>query len=221
MVSQLTNLRPIPGRRAFSLVEMLVVVSIVALLAAITVPGFSGIVRNYNLTDAGKQVVDALSLARQMAISKNQTVEVRFYKHTSNNNQYDSIVTVVPSNGNTGSSVQWLAKPLYLPTGIVFTTNNTAYSSLITTTSTTTGDTPETVSTDTSPVTPAALQGESYVAFHFRSDGRTDLDPAATQPWCVTLYITGSAAAGTAPAADYVTILLDPVMGRTRLFQPR
>jgi len=66
----------------FSLIELLVVVAIVVILAAVTVPATSSALRGASLNQAGQLVSDQLSVARQEAVSKSQDVEVRFYRMT-------------------------------------------------------------------------------------------------------------------------------------------
>jgi uncharacterized protein (TIGR02596 family) len=63
--------------RAFSLTELLVVVAIMATILTLAVPSTSSILENSNLTMAAQAVADQISLARQIASTKNKTVEVR------------------------------------------------------------------------------------------------------------------------------------------------
>ena len=54
---------------AFSLLELLTVIAIMAILAAITLPAFNSISAGRKLDRAASQVVDTLSLARQTAMA--------------------------------------------------------------------------------------------------------------------------------------------------------
>ena len=68
-----------PARHeGFSLVEIMIVVGLVAILAAITVPSVSGAVRQYELLTSGQQVVSTIRAARIQAVSRNQILKVRF-----------------------------------------------------------------------------------------------------------------------------------------------
>ena len=62
----------------FTLVEMLVVIAIIGVLAAIGLPRMSGFGESSKMTAASRQLIDDLQLARQRAISSRSTVYVVF-----------------------------------------------------------------------------------------------------------------------------------------------
>jgi prepilin-type N-terminal cleavage/methylation domain-containing protein len=66
--------------RAFSLLELLIVIAILAMLSSVTVAGFNSIVASSRMDLAGRIVVDEIALARQMAVSRNENVLLRFQK---------------------------------------------------------------------------------------------------------------------------------------------
>jgi len=66
------------GDAGFSLIEMLVVVGIIMILAAMSFPQISRYVRNYRIRAASQQVAGAIQVARNRAIVKNVNNGVDF-----------------------------------------------------------------------------------------------------------------------------------------------
>ena len=63
----------------FSLIELLVVVAIIALLGALAMGGLSNVIRSSKLTNTAQRIADQITVARQLASSRNIPVQVRFY----------------------------------------------------------------------------------------------------------------------------------------------
>src|SRR4051794_37632643 len=65
-------------RRAFTLIEMLVVLVIIAIIAGLALPHIRGHSESVAINAACRQLVDDLSFARQKAISQRSTIAVVF-----------------------------------------------------------------------------------------------------------------------------------------------
>jgi uncharacterized protein (TIGR02596 family) len=206
----------LPTEHGFTLIELLTVMAIIAIITAIAAPSFVGASGDLSLIDAGNRVTADLNLARQEAMSNNQTVQVRFYQDPKNS-LYDTVAHVIPL---TSTTAQWLDRPVTLPQGTAFYTTGNTYSPLITAAPASTTGSPYSVSADSDPATPARLQSAPYVYFDFRADGSTDIgSQAAVSAWCATIYPSNKGTS-TAPV-NYVTVLVDPTTGAIRTYQPK
>ncbi|MBL9214841.1 MAG: prepilin-type N-terminal cleavage/methylation domain-containing protein [Opitutaceae bacterium] len=67
-----------PDRAGFSLVELLLVLAIIALLAAMLLPGINSLLRSMDEQEPDQVVRDVINAAREQALTGNQTVYLRF-----------------------------------------------------------------------------------------------------------------------------------------------
>jgi len=199
--------------RGFSLMELLVVVAIMAVLAAVAVPALTGNNNAANLTSAAQRLADEMRLAQQTATTRNLPVEVRLYLLPDPNKASDKMYRGFQSFlVNDDGTYQTLTKASFLPTGIT-TNTSAAYSTLIT------EFTPLT-STFSVPTVGTTYQ---YVAFQFRSDGSTNLAsaPASGGAWCITLEPQREKEGATPGLkANYATLQIDPLIGRVKVIRP-
>ncbi|MCX8107857.1 MAG: prepilin-type N-terminal cleavage/methylation domain-containing protein, partial [Verrucomicrobiae bacterium] len=70
------------GRSAFTLLELLVVVGIIALLAATSVPAIRSLSKTNVVAAGNRQMLDDLAYARRLALTGRRTVYVVFVPPT-------------------------------------------------------------------------------------------------------------------------------------------
>lgn len=79
-LSQITARAARRYRRAFTIIELLVVIGIIGLMLAFVVPAASGIMSGFTLTQHGQDLMDKVSLCRQLAMTQNREAELRIIK---------------------------------------------------------------------------------------------------------------------------------------------
>jgi uncharacterized protein (TIGR02596 family) len=214
--------------RAFTLLEMLVVIAIIAILAAVVVPAVAPVLRSSQMNTAGAMLVDELNFARQTALTMNRDVEVRFYQLVSTldpkDKKYRAVQCLAATDRSTVKTA--LGNLKYLPEPVIISDEKDKSGNIVSTlldhTNTslsglTRGQ--ETISGVADPV--------SYVSFLFRATGGTNLAPvtatagSTTGNWYLTLYLGNASRNATTGIPDnYFTVQIDPVTGRTRVYRP-
>jgi uncharacterized protein (TIGR02596 family) len=224
--------------RAFTLVEMLVVMCVIAALLAVTLPSMFGAIKAYRITAAGDQVMSLLSQAQQIAAAEGRPVEVRFYKYASGETLgasfYRSIVLMRyydagEPNPDSKDSVKTLTTPITLhmgesvklPDTVVFTEVEGG-STLLTLPA------PGPASGQSYFLTSGGKQpyefpypNSEYRSFIFRPDG-TSLAATPGEKWFVTLVSDNDEVkvASMADVKNYYCIQVDPVNGQTTSYRP-
>lgn len=225
-------------RSAFTLVETLVVVSIIVLILALTGPTLLGTMQANKLTSAGSSLVGFLSEAQQLAVTLNAPVEVRFYRYQVAPDQFESYrsyqmfkVTTPPVD----PSVPWNFEELFEPIGQVFRLpegiiipRDSALSPVLDS-----DGFPD--STESKPNGYSGVENAKYVALRFMTDGTCRV---------VSTQATGASSLGTLTFTslnqsyftlagnngvqltvstlpkNFFTIQIDPLNGKARSYRP-
>src|SRR5271156_3169623 len=90
-----------PKKRAFSLVEMLVVITTVAILTVVAIPSLMGPTSSGRMNSNLLEISSLLERARQYAIAQNTYVWVVFQPATNSSGMKTLTVAIVASNDGT------------------------------------------------------------------------------------------------------------------------
>ena len=207
---------------AFTLTELLVVITIIVIMASLMGPTLSSAVRGTALTQGADKVIGVLSLARQTAITKGQTVEVRFYAYVDpetpgDTSQYHALQAFSIDDAGRASP---LIKAQTLPQTVVMTTNSFGghpASSLLSS-SLVNASAPSQLSI------PRVKNNYTCSSFSFLRSGTTSLLVSGndTNVWSVTVVnaIDLLGAGASKLPANYTTVTVDPYNGSIRTFRP-
>jgi len=135
--------RPMASQAGFTMIELLTVVSIAAILAAVGIPSLLDTVRSAQLRSATSSLYDALLVARSEAVKRNAQVDVQpgttcVNPATSNNASWtggwsvqlagcSTILQQFPATTNITITAVPGAGISYLPTGRITTTSASSF----------------------------------------------------------------------------------------------
>ena len=219
--------------RGFTLIEVLVVLTIISIIMFFSVPNMGEIIQGSKLTQAGDQLKYDLGLAQQTAVKDNLTVEVRFYQYRQPEqaagaplNSYNAYQifqlipdSTKPSDPKAERILAAIGKIKKLPVGVIIPQSE-LWATLVTNSTIANGteEVPGLIPTEKKTVA-------TYRSFQINPDGSTNLDTSGKEAWYVTLVDSseveraGGNIDGLAPK-NYICIQVDPFNGGTRWFQP-
>lgn len=188
------------GRAGFSLLELLMVVGIILVLFGMVTVGFNSILQSSRMEQAGRIVVDEINLARQTAMTKNRSVEIRFLREVRRDGTRAEPVFWRMQVGVRGRTEDAEFEPLkgatQLPQGVALAPEG-ALSSLL-------------------------AGGGGPVSLVIRPTGvlesRSDL--SLKDQWFVTLVPERGLGKSLGDLTDFATVQIDPVTARPSLFRP-
>lgn len=203
-------------QRAFTLIELMFVLAIIALIFSMVIPAGQTIMSSNQLSHAGDQVVAILKMARQMAITTNHPMEVRFYQYgdpqaagedvnSPATGHYRALQVFEILDSGTASA---LGKCELLPTSTIFDAGSTL-SSLFGT------------MTRIAPRTNLPRAGLNYnaLAFRFLPNGSANL-PKKGALWYLTLHNITDRDNLTSPPPNFITVQIDPANGGLKIWRP-
>jgi prepilin-type N-terminal cleavage/methylation domain-containing protein len=209
------------ARAAFTLIELLVVIVIVGILVAVTIPAVSTLLKSGGLSASTRHVANALSLARQYAITHRTITRVVFpYSGTAGTNRapwYQSFAVIDMGQTN------YLTKWELLPAGAVFVDDNLALGL------TTPRPCLDNLSREYLPFPNTNVGNSATLAFiEFRPTGAASASPAGgasvltiTEGFMNGTAVTPTSKTPTNTIANMATITVDNLVGRIAATRPQ
>lgn len=201
------NHKPVSShKRAFTLLEILVVLAVMAILLALIVPSFNSITAARKLDTSGAQTADLLALARQTAMARGNRVRWELANLGSGAEQDFRIQRIVEfKNGTWTEASRWIT----FPDTIILNTD-AARTNLI------------------NPAGPASTvdfsyQGQVYtdkevLRVTFLPDGTTLL--SSSQSHFLSLEPKRGPKDANGDSANWLTIVINPVTGTAETYRP-
>ena len=202
-------------KNAFSLVELLVVIVIIGIIGSFAVPAVGQLLKGSALTQAANILTDQTAAARQQALTRNRSVEVRFFSF------------VDPEQ--VGETTPYFRAIQYFeiadggipnPTGRYVRFPNTVIMNPDPTLSSMLSDTPTSPNTNDPDLPRGVGRKYTYVSFRFQPDGATSLP--ATSLSFITVHLLNDLGRATAsnPPPNFFTWMIDPVSGSSKIMRP-
>jgi uncharacterized protein (TIGR02596 family) len=201
------KMSPPPRVNAFSLVELLVVMSLALIFIGLAVPVLGKVVLGSELTRAGQKMESQLALARQNAVSTNREIRVMFYELPANSQlRWNAFQVLSVQETADGPKITPLGNLERLPAFIAIEPQ-AVYSPLLTADS-------ALAETTTLP----EFGQVRRAGFRYRPSGATG---AAVTPErnFITLVRQEHLGSSGVPA-NYYTVQVEPLTGKVRTFRP-
>ena len=199
--------------RAFSLLELLVVISIMGLLMALVGPPVQSALKANAISGGGQVVADQLIFARQEAITKNGDVETRLYKFDDPNDASpNEVMRALQSfRVKADGTREPLGRLVRMPNGAVISTN-AALSGVF-------GPMSFQKPGSQDPNLAGVGKNYSWLGFLFHADGSMNLPQDSSSRTNNFLTIVSSTDPAPVPA-NYYSIMIESRNGRIKVFRP-
>ena len=213
-------------KEGFTLVELLVVLTIMGIISAATIPTIQSVLQSTGITQGGQTLVEQINLARQIASARNTTVQVRLIKLAQVQNPTATGYTAIQLWGTpSGSSAPIaLSRMTILPTSVVVSEDTTNYSKLLA---------EAVVPSAPLPTMPVPTGTASYIYFSVTPSGVIPVSSVATgeSSEMTGAYLSVVPArygnSGTLPTpgvtsgqSNYLIVQMNPNTGSTLIYRP-
>jgi uncharacterized protein (TIGR02596 family) len=203
------------ARHAFTLIEMITVITIVAALMVIATPYLVGTIQANRLTSAGESLMFRIARLQQIVATTGKSAELRFYKFEHEGVMGYHAYQLYAHSEATGELTA-LENPVYLKGDNIGFVEGTL-SPLLDPAAhgTTTGAWPRPAEDE-----PFKSMAAEYVRVAFYPDGSTSLTVPLRTSYLTLAGDNDITEGASAAPSNYYTIQLDPVTGRAKSYRP-
>jgi len=194
------TLFPLKNGSGFTLIEMLAVLALIGILAAVTIPAMTSVSVSMNVTRAGQLVNDQIALARQTAVARNRPTEVRFVTDPVDPGFSSIQLWEYDASGDNPKAVRRLER---LPDAVII--KNEMSPVLM-----------EADAAQSGTANFRALGNRPYKGIRFRANGRVDTSLPMAKTY---LTVVGRRDTAAKPA-NYYTLQISPLTGRVSPLRP-
>lgn len=200
-------------QRAFTLVELLSTIAVMATLMAITGPAMTSLMDSSNLSNGGQMLADQFGLARQIASAKNRPIEVRIIEMSGSPSSAPNAFQLWMEDPATGNTVP-ISKLAAMPPNTVVGLDQTEVSPAL-------ERLPHTELVAGSDEANAMPGASAYYSLQIAPGGT--VSPAVPVSEMNEFYltvVTANSATSTSLPSNYVTVQVNPTTGTPLLYRP-
>lgn len=200
-----------PG--GFTMVEIMVVVVIVSALVALMTPPLVSVMEANRLSQSGQGLLFRLSMARQMALTENKPLEIRFFRYADENGAEGFHAAQLFFFDEAKNRLDAVEVPFYFSTGVMI--SDSALSPLL-------AGTGQTAAEEMPPAErePFKSLGAHYRKIIFYPNASTNITLPLREAYLTLCNTRATVVDATKPPPNFYTIQIDPVNGTTRTYRP-
>lgn len=204
-----THTAPATRSAAFTLIEMMAAVMIIALIIGIVTPTLVQVMESNRLSQTGQGLLYKISMGRQLAQTENRPIELRFYRYNDENGSLGYHATQLFYYDETANEREAADSPFYFSSGIMIAEKD--LSPLLGT------------NAEEAPfaqLEPFKSRQAQYQRVVFYPNGSTNINAALSDAYVTLAYTRDAEMASNETPKNFYTIQIDPVNGSTKTYRP-
>lgn len=196
---------------AFTLIEMLIVITIISILFVVATPYTMGTMRSQRLTSAGDALLAKVSLAQQTAVSESRPIELRFYYYTHDGVSGAYACQLMKYNPVTNKSTPEEPATYFGEESVVMIDG--ALSPIF-------SGTLQSTDAGNADVEPFKSKGATFKRILFYPNGSTNISVPLRSAYVTLVGVEGNSIDPASPPPNFYTIQVDPITGRAKPYRP-